>query len=128
MLYKKFSTLLMSYSHTNYYSHYLIRKKNINNIHCCFDSLFLYGKHFPYTGKKRGLCFMNMHATANSHPLVTTSFNPPSFWLLTFTYVCAPSCCRLPLFLIISGAAVITSFPTSVMLTFTLKPTEIKAS
>lgn len=83
--------------------------------------------------KKKGvkacwLCFMNICATANSHPLVSISFNPPSFWLLTFTHVCAPSCCRLPLLLIISRAAAITGFSTSVMLTFTLKPTEIKAS
>lgn len=129
--YKK-STFLMSYSHTNYYFHCLIRKKNINNIHCIFDSLFLYGKHYLCTEKK-GVkacwwCSMNTCATANSYPLVSTSFNPPSFWLLTFTYVCAPSCCRLPLFLIISRAAVITGFSTSVMLTFTLKPIGIKAS
>lgn len=71
---------------------------------------------------------MSTYSTANSHPLVNVPFNLASFRLLTFACVCAPSCCRLPLFLIISRAAVITGFPTSVMLTFTLKPTEMKAS
>lgn len=52
MFYKKSSTFLTSYSHTNYYFHCLIRKKNINNIHCIFDSLFLYGKLFLNTEKK----------------------------------------------------------------------------
>lgn len=132
MLYIKSSTFLMSYSHTNYYFHCSKRKKIINNIHCIFDSLLLYWKHFLFTENKGvkacWLCSMNICATANSHPLVSTYFNPPSFWLLTFTYVWVPSCCRLPLLLIISRAAVITGFSTSVMLTFTLKPTEMKAS
>lgn len=65
---------------------------------------------------------------ANSAPLVNVPLNLASFRLLTFTYVCAPGCCRLPLFLIISWTAAITGFPTSVMLTFTLKSTEMKAS